>query len=432
MGNILNNNNDDDKLLEQFNHPKQYLIHQIEMLQTEYKDAWAFPTRYGHVSKLESIAKDLKRCIELTMPPPEKSLILQQYLHDRQEAQLPLLNIQYISDIHLEFTIKDFPKTEFDLLKKEWQAKLNEKFPAAIAPTCSEILHLSLDLPIPDWLTAYFHQIVVPGVSPNLALLGDIGLPSNLLHGLIYAFFLRWTRQHWRRVFLLTGNHEYYCSEPCQSISQMNADIRSFCQTLNDLPPQDVENSHQIYFFNRDALLVDGVWILGATLWYGPLVESDHPLASSLDLTLEYRINDFRNIFIDDPVQGNVRKLLAHDIYRLHQHDLQWIQEQILQIQSTHPSSPVIVLSHHAPVWAATDLVDDHQETPYLIFADGTLLDPLFQDPLVAWLFGHTHLAKTLKVKSTLISTNPRGYVPQISPDYSSHFNLSLNDPLFL
>lgn len=120
------------------------------------------------------------------------------------------MDIQYISDLHLEF--------------------YDEK-----------------PLPYESFLTP---------VAPYLVLAGDIGIPD--LKG--YGLFLEWCSSRWEKIFVVAGNHEYYTSKtPLKlDLETKEAKIRSICESYPN-----------IYFLQCDSVLIPEhkVRILGCTLW---------------------------------------------------------------------------------------------------------------------------------------------------------------------
>ena len=123
------------------------------------------------------------------------------------------MNIQYISDIHLEF-----------------HDKHNK---GAIQP-----------------------DMFIKPVAPYLVLGGDIGIPE--LNS--YYVFLNWCSHNWTHVFLIAGNHEFYnvrCPVKSDMVSKKE-DIRLACEALPNVHFLDC-SSYYIPEYN--------VRILGCTLW---------------------------------------------------------------------------------------------------------------------------------------------------------------------
>jgi hypothetical protein len=123
------------------------------------------------------------------------------------------MNIQYISDIHLEF-----------------HDKLNK---GTIHP-----------------------DLFVKPVAPYLALVGDIGIPDLPS----YSVFLNWCSQRWSHVFLVAGNHEFY-NVRCPVKTPMETKretIRSICNALSNVHFLDCSSYYLANYNLR---------VLGCTLW---------------------------------------------------------------------------------------------------------------------------------------------------------------------
>ena len=59
-------------------------------------------------------------------------------------------------------------------------------------------------------------QSIDPSATNILCLCGDIGYP----HTKIYKWFITWCSEHFTKVFIITGNHEYY--SPKYTISDID------------------------------------------------------------------------------------------------------------------------------------------------------------------------------------------------------------------
>jgi hypothetical protein len=126
----------------------------------------------------------------------------------RAVAAASRLQIQYASDLHLEF------------------GATCGSFPSLLKPT-----------------------------APLLALAGDIGNPTQP----IYREFLSYCSRHWDDTFIVTGNHEAYClpGQPIQTVSERLALCKSVAR---DVGPN-------IHVLHRRRVDRCGVAFLGATLW---------------------------------------------------------------------------------------------------------------------------------------------------------------------
>jgi len=264
----------------------------------------------------------------------EASSYLRSVMKDLEEKQTPPFKLQVCSDLHIEFMTGE-----------------------------KEVLIPSLTEPS----------------APYLALLGDIGVVSKTDQ---YENFLKSEAKKYKKVFVLAGNHEYYHGEATQT----KKTISRICD--------EVEN---LEFMDKKSLLVDGVRILGCTLWSFIPPQNYDEVSSGL--------NDFRMIKIsDDPV-----KLLdAQEFVKWHLEDLNWLKDEVEKAKKNNEQ--VIVLTHHAP------LVDIGTSDPQFFgkpsnSAFCTDLKYLLGKPIKCWAYGHTHWFQDLTVNGTRVVSNPHGYV---------------------
>ena len=89
--------------------------------------------------------------------------------------------------------------------------------------------------------------------APVLALLGDIGLAfSDLLRDFLFEQCNRFDQ-----VLFLAGNHEFYnADEETYSMGEQTEWMRQTCSQRDNL-----------HFMEKDSLVIEGVVILGTTLW---------------------------------------------------------------------------------------------------------------------------------------------------------------------
>ena len=99
-------------------------------------------------------------------------------------------------------------------------------------------------------------EMFLTPVAPYLVLAGDIGIP----HLKAYGAFLHWCSQRWKHVFLIAGNHEYY-NVRCLIKTDMETkkqQIRAVCKPFSN-----------VHFLDCDSFYVPetNVRVLGCTLW---------------------------------------------------------------------------------------------------------------------------------------------------------------------
>jgi hypothetical protein len=123
------------------------------------------------------------------------------------------MNIQYISDIHLEF--------------------YDEQNKGILRP-----------------------ETFLQPVAPYLALVGDIGIPDLKS----YSVFLQWCAQRWKEVFLVAGNHEFY-NVRCPTKTTMTDKKEKIRRICDGLPNVHFLDCSSVYLPEHN------VRVLGCTLW---------------------------------------------------------------------------------------------------------------------------------------------------------------------
>ncbi len=197
-----------------------------------------------------------------------------------------------------------------------------------------------------------------------------------------------WARRHFgqSQIIYVPGNHEFFGGE-------MGA-------TLQEL--RRVAGAHDVQLLDGDAVLIEGVRFLGATLWtdfafYG----AEPPMIARACADARRGMVDYRAIRRPDSTL-----LQPQDTLAIHQRQAAWLAEQIAQPFT----GATVVITHHLP----------HASSVHAKYA-GDLLNPAFasdlsalvREPVQLWIHGHTHESMDYEVDGTRVVCNPRGYLPQ-------------------
>jgi len=215
--------------------------------------------------------------------------------------------------------------------------------------------------------------------APYLALLGDIGYPGTPK----YDNLLREMAGKYQKVFVLAGNHEFYKTNYYEAKRM----IKKTCDEKDNL-----------IFMDKTSVLVDGVRILGTTLWSHIPPEHAKSIASA--------INDYHMIFVETE-DGGKNKLTTDLSLQWHNEEVQWLKAQIEEAKNK--GEKVLILTHHAPSLRGTSAPRFEGSENNGAFASD--LESMMGYPVAAWCFGHTHYSSDQVINGTRVISNQVGYI---------------------
>ena len=225
-----------------------------------------------------------------------------------------------------------------------------------------------------------------PDIQPKckyLALLGDIGNPFSES----YEIFIKEMSKKFEKVFIIAGNHEYYC----HTIRETEKQIENIC----DLLPNCI-------YFNNKSIFIDNFLIVGTTLW-----------SNIDDKTISY-MNDFRYIY-EKP-----KTLLQPKTYRQKFTDA--VDFITLQVEK---KLPTIILTHHAPHLCMNG---KFMSTAHCSGFSSSLthLNKKYRN-IKCWLSGHTHQNITDTKDDIILSSNCLGYTYENITDFDINKSIIIN-----
>ena len=209
-----------------------------------------------------------------------------------------------------------------------------------------------------------FIQNIPHGMDEVCILAGDIGNPYQSR----YHDFMEYISQHFKKAFVILGNHEYYF----HPIEKTNAFLASYFQTFDNISL--LNNSCEIY---------EGCCFVGTTLW-------------SQVTNPAYKINDVYNIPSFDYIQCN----------RMNRMCVDFLEEAL-----NHEKC--VVITHHMP---SSTLIDVKYLTPTMrpynqwFYCDLDQLIDSKKDNIKAWFYGHTHTPATTVFHGIPFLCNSIGY----------------------
>lgn len=222
----------------------------------------------------------------------------------------------------------------------------------------------------------------------NLFLLGDIGYAYSD----IYHKFLDYCSDNWTNVFVIFGNHEYYCMfKPIKTMTEIENEHKKFKKNVyflnNDHVLLNKRDNTVKKLLDREDHINDYIKIIGSTLW-----SNISPFAAS-------QMNDYNYIYTDKK-----QRLLPDDTRSFFKINKEYILQE-LQIDLFD----TILLTHHG----VNSLCNGPYEGNYMSSGYVTDIYELSQFPhLLACINGHTHVSLNTVIPNSNIKllANCYGY----------------------
>jgi predicted phosphodiesterase len=249
-----------------------------------------------------------------------------------------------------------------------------------------------------------FQKLIKPS-APILLLLGDICACGTLDDFNIYKKFMTFLSSKFEHIFHVPGNHEYYAVggkqiNKCDTMPGVDLKIRKFVKGFNN-----------VYFLNNDTMRLKignkNYVFVGSTLWSHVRPEDRRAVGNLM--------NDYEHIYIPNtkPKKTSgvnvanwnpVRKYNIEDMSKLHTKSVRYIKKVMKDIK---PNETAILLTHHKPV-------RDVDESEIISQAyESNLKDVIICPPFKLACFGHTHVKYNKVVSNVRVVSNPKGYVSQ-------------------
>lgn len=232
-----------------------------------------------------------------------------------------------------------------------------------------------------------------------LALAGDIGRPDHRL----YPAFFEWAHDKWDHIFVVAGNHEFYNKKPYQKWDEVPPHTMEerldMCRTI-------CSKWSNVHFMEKDEVYLEdyNTAFLGTTLWT-KIEEGEMPLALR-------SMNDYN--LIARSGGDTHRRFWPSDSTRLHKESVQWLDARLHEWEERQKH--VVVLTHHMPSYS---LISEQYKNHQANFCFTTNLDAMIRSPIRAWICGHSHQQKEIRIErddpptsegSTILAINAYGY----------------------
>lgn len=283
-------------------------------------------------------------------------------------------------------------------------------------------IQLASDLHIETWNRHKFYpkqylmETVIEPRAKVLALLGDIGVVGTDAGFDDYCTFLEHQATQFELVLVLTGNHEFYSACGGQENSQKPLSVEAIRRRIKGFS----KNKRNIIFMDRNTIFINGVRVVGVTLW------TDIP--ERMQTMAESMVNDYSFIHVKEG--KSTRLVKAKDVQGWFKEEVQFIKDNALEAK--RKKQQMVVLTHHAPTLVNSS-DPKFAESPISI-AFSSNLDHLMGRGLAnpysaihTWAFGHTHWCCDQHINGVHVVSNQYGYAGAVEePDYEAWFTFEV------
>ena len=228
-----------------------------------------------------------------------------------------------------------------------------------------------LHLEFPENKKYLLENPIIP-TAEILLLAGDI-IPFTVLDK--HLDFITYLSDHFKMVFWIPGNHEYYYSDINERTGSFEEKIRENVFLLNN-KVKEIENTELIF----------------STLW--------SKVSEKKRFIIQQSLSDFRII-----KKGN-RLFNTEDYNELYQENLDFLKNVI----SSKNDSKKIVITHHVPTFL--HYPDQYKDSIINEAFAVELEDVIKRAEIDYWIYGHHHSnTKDFTIGHTKLITNQLGYV---------------------
>jgi predicted phosphodiesterase len=245
-----------------------------------------------------------------------------------------------------------------------------------------------------------FKKLIKPS-APILCLLGDICVCGTNDDWEIYKAFIKYISPQFKYILHIPGNHEYYTNNSTViTIPEIDSKIRQFSKTVNNL-----------YFLNNNTVRVvvgkKSYVFIGTTLWTY--------VSPNNRKYVESMMNDYNSIYFPNEKPKTAteklswtpfRRYKVDDMTKLHSKSFKFINKEL---KKTKSNETVVILTHHKPYRSKplSDILSQAYETDLF----PKLIKP--QPNLKVIAYGHTHVRDNKVINGVRIISNPKGYINQ-------------------
>lgn len=222
-----------------------------------------------------------------------------------------------------------------------------------------------------NWRWLKEHPLEVKG--DILLLAGDIGYLGDEKYS--SHPFWDWASDNFQQVIACIGNHEFYKYFDVATLPD------GYCMEIR-------QNVHSYY---NGVIHVGDTDIIVSTLWAKIALKDAY--------VTEHMINDFRRILYNGDI------MTFADFNKEHARCLDFIKKAVSESRASHK----VVLTHHVPSFQmqCERFKGSKANGAFIV----ELQDYIQSGDIDAWIYGHSHYNKDVKIGNTWCLSNQLGYV---------------------
>lgn len=247
------------------------------------------------------------------------------------------------------------------------------------------------------WIWSDLHleqqHVQLPPVAPDgaemIVCAGDWAVAGQLesqMYNVVRAYDLP--------IIFVAGNHEYQGELSFEASRNLMAMITEKSKSWNQ----------RVHILDNEYLAYKDIVFIGGTLWTDFLYLADNPAELPWRIKeAEFLIRDFSVIRMETEEAFSPSLML-----RQHRITSSFIHETT-KLFARHRK---VVVSHHIPHGAASDIKYQHSAANYLYTSSAAAFENLMHSAHAPdiWICGHTHQVTDVQIGKTRIISNPYGY----------------------
>lgn len=228
-------------------------------------------------------------------------------------------------------------------------------------------------------IQAFIDQIPLPLDNEICILAGDIGNPYEPN----YDLFMNFVSTHFRKAFVITGNHEYY--NKTKTVEETNDYLEHYFTKFDN-----------ISFLNNTCETYEGYCFVGTTLW-------------SKITNPKYEISDTNKIFGLDCAKYNQLNEACVEFL------LRTTAQETITRATAQETLGMVIITHHMPSESLmdpkfkTDFYSRYNQWFYCNM-DELIIQEAKKGKIKCWIYGHTHIPSKKRLNGIPFLCNPIGY----------------------